>query len=126
MTWLTETSMEIRLDNGTTEEIQLRPVPEVPGYVPSPCLFSEKVGKDQVSVYVRGCRDNAYVSVTMSSKLLPQVYYKLFISQGNTYDSEKSSYSYGLKYVPARMVKLPNYQKDLKNVNRFLHSNASV
>ena len=118
LTWLTETSMEIRLANGTTEEIQLRPVPEVPGYVPSPCLFSGKVGKDQVSgVYVRGCRDNSYVSVTVSSKLLPRVYYKLFISQGNTYDSEKSSYSYGQPKICACLAgKITCNQKDLEIV----------
>jgi len=86
LVWLTDLSMEIQLDENTTDVIILAPSSNIPGEE-TPCLFSGKVGKDQDSlVTVSGCRDDEEVTVSIASRRVPGGFVDLTISEGKTFE----------------------------------------
>merc|ERR1719367_2660779 len=86
LVWLSDLSMEIQLDENTTDVIILAPTSNIPGEE-TPCLFSGKVGKDQESlVSVSGCRDDEEVTVSIASRRVPGGFVDLTISEGTTFE----------------------------------------
>merc|ERR1719278_2343491 len=86
LVWLSDLSMEIQLDENTTDVIILAPTSNIPGEE-TPCLFSGKVGKDQDSlVTVSGCRDDEEVTVSIASRRVPGGFVDLTISEGTTFE----------------------------------------
>merc|ERR1712179_800878 len=68
LVWLSDLTMEIQLDENTTDVIFLTATSNIPGEE-TPCLFSGKVGKDQDSlVSVSGCRGDEEVTVSIASR----------------------------------------------------------
>merc|ERR1712172_363304 len=85
LVWLSDLSMEIQLDENTTDVIFLAPTSNNPGEE-TPCLFSGKVGKDQDSlVTVSSCRDDEEVTVSIASRRVPGGFVDLTISEGTTF-----------------------------------------
>merc|ERR1712152_85736 len=86
LVWLSDLSMEIQLDENTTDVIILAPTSNIPGEE-TPCLFSGKVGKDQDSlVSVSGCRGDEEVTVSIASRRIPGGFVDLTISEGTTFE----------------------------------------
>merc|ERR1712130_522528 len=86
LVWLSDLSMEIQLDENTTDVIILAPTSNIPGEE-TPCLSSGKVGKDQDSlVTVSGCRDDEEVTVSIASRRVPGGFVDLTISEGTTFE----------------------------------------
>merc|ERR1712212_563300 len=86
LVWLSDLSMEIQLDENTTDVIILAPTSNIPGEE-TPCLFSGKVGKDQDSlVTVSGCRDDEEVTLSIASRRVPGGFVDLTISEGTTFE----------------------------------------
>merc|ERR1711970_1142395 len=86
LVWLSDLSMEIQLDENTTDVIILAPTSNIPGEE-TPCLFSGKVGKDQDSlVTASGCRDDEEVTVSIASRRVPGGFVDLTISEGTTFE----------------------------------------
>jgi len=86
LVWLSDLSMEIQLDENTTDVIILAATSNIPGEE-TPCLFSGKVGKDQDSlVTVSGCRGDEEVTVSIASRRIPGGFADLTISDGTTFE----------------------------------------
>jgi hypothetical protein len=86
LVWLSDLSMQIQLDENTTDVIFLAATSNIPGEE-TPCLFSGKVGKDQDSlVSVSGCQDDEEVTVSIASRRVPGGFVDLTISEGTTFE----------------------------------------
>merc|ERR1711974_102310 len=86
LVWLSDLSMEIQLDENTTDVIILAATSNIPGEE-TPCLFSGKVGKDQDSfVTVSGCQGDEEVTVSIASRRIPGGFADLTISEGTTFE----------------------------------------
>lgn len=86
LVWLSDLSMEIQLDENTTDVIVLAATSNIPGEE-TPCLFSGKVGKDQDSlVSVSGCRGDEEVTVSIASRRIQGGFVDLTISEGTTFE----------------------------------------
>ena len=86
LVWLSDLSMEIQLDENSTDVIILAATSNIPGEE-TPCLFSGKVGKDLDSlVTVSGCRGDEEVTVSIASRRIPGGFADLTISEGTTFE----------------------------------------
>merc|ERR550532_1964052 len=98
LVWLSDLSMQIQLDENTTDVIFLAATSNIPGEE-TPCLFSGKVGKDQDSlVSVSGCRGDEEVTVSIASRRVPGGFVDLTISEGTTYSVQViGSFGFGFE-----------------------------
>jgi len=94
LSWVTNTSMEIKILESTTDTILLTPASNIPD-MDTPCLFAGKLEGDPGSlVAVSGCIDSNETSLSISSMLLSGGLVDVVLVDGVTYsikdDSETS------------------------------------